>query len=53
MDFEKRLAAVRDELDRREAAGSREQGHAQNEVEEQLFQNGWPNCWGDFHNIMP
>jgi hypothetical protein len=20
--------------------------------DEDLFRNGWPNCWGDFNNIM-
>jgi hypothetical protein len=52
-DFETRLGKLREELDRRAAAGSDEQLDATNRVEEQAFQNGWPNCWGSFNNIMP
>jgi hypothetical protein len=53
MDFEARLGKLRDELDRREAAGPEEKIDAADLVEEQAFQNGWPNCWGSFNNVMP
>ena len=52
-DFETRLGKLREELDRRAAAGSDEKIDASNLVEEQAFQNGWPNCWGSFNNIIP
>jgi hypothetical protein len=52
-DFETRLASVRDELDRLPIAERDERTDKLNMVEEQLFQNGWPNCWGSFANIMP
>ena len=50
-DFKTRLAAVREELERRNDSG--EKLEASGHVEEQLFHNGWPNCWGSFNNIMP
>jgi hypothetical protein len=53
IDFETRLGKLREELDRRAEDGSDEQLRASNLVEEQAFQNGWPNCWGSFNNIVP
>jgi hypothetical protein len=52
-DFETRLANLREELDQPKYADSEEKISPLNLVEEQLFQNGWPNCWGSFNNIMP
>jgi hypothetical protein len=53
MSFDERLAVVREELERREALEAAENQEPRNSIEEQLFQNGWPNCWGSFNNIMP
>jgi hypothetical protein len=52
-DFETRLAKMREELDRRAPHDSGDKPEALNLVEEQAFQNGWPNCWSSFNNIMP
>jgi hypothetical protein len=44
---------VRKKLEQRDMADSTKKPENLKMMEEQLFQNGWPNCWGSFNNIMP
>jgi hypothetical protein len=48
MTFEERLEEVREMLGADEA----EEGNSSPSWDEDMFKNGWPNCWGDFNNIM-
>ncbi len=56
MTFEERVNELRERLqqaDREAGRGGEEEGSASSPTwEDDMFKNGWPNCWGDFNNIM-
>jgi hypothetical protein len=51
MTFEERVTAIR-ELAREESAEEGEPRMPSPAWDDDMFKNGWPNCWGDFNNIM-
>jgi hypothetical protein len=50
MSFEQRMNEVREMLRTEDAAPHA--GADSPSWDEELFRNGWPNCWGDFNNVM-
>jgi hypothetical protein len=51
MTFEERMIKVREQvLAASEPATGRPTSPS---WDDDMFKNGWPNCWGDFNNIMP
>ena len=51
MTFEERINAVRDQA-KTEEETHEEKRTASPSWEDDMFKSGWPNCWGDFNNIM-
>jgi hypothetical protein len=49
-NFEERMEEVRAEL--ASAEPIQDEGSTSPSWVEDMFKNGWPNCWGDFNNVM-
>jgi hypothetical protein len=49
MTFEQRMEEVREMLAVDE---QKEEAATSPSWDDDMFKNGWPNCWGDFNNIM-
>jgi hypothetical protein len=52
MTFSERMNEVRERMRAQEDGVEQKATHSPS-WDEDLFKNGWPNCWGDFNNIMP
>jgi hypothetical protein len=52
MSFTERMNEVRERMRAQEEGLEQKAMHSPS-WDEDLFKNGWPNCWGDFNNIMP
>jgi len=52
MTFTERMNEVRERMRAQDEALEQKGTHSPS-WDEDLFKNGWPNCWGDFNNIMP
>jgi len=50
--FEERLNEVRQLLESIDEPTKRKAASESPSWDEDMFKNGWPNCWGDFNNIM-
>jgi len=51
MSFEERMEEVREKLKNIEDS-AKEARKVSPSWDDDMFKNGWPNCWGDFNNIM-
>ena len=51
MSFEERVNAVRESA-RGQEDTIEETRNASPSWNDDMFKNGWPNCWGDFNNVM-
>jgi hypothetical protein len=51
MSFEERMEEVREKLKTIEDS-AKEARKVSPSWDDDMFKNGWPNCWGDFNNIM-
>jgi hypothetical protein len=50
MSFEDKVNAVRESARGSEEAAEQTR-NASPSWDDDMFKNGWPNCWGDFNNI--
>ena len=51
MTFEERMNEVRELV--LAATDPAPEGPSSPSWDDDMFKNGWPNCWGDFNHIMP